>query len=142
MIHLLKASSIAVVTIAILSFGLCGSSMAQNTDMGTSSSATNAESSQVSIDDATLQRTAKAFVKVTRIVDDQKRTMANQTDQQAMQQSAAQAESQKLAAVKSEGLEPQQYNHVLQVVQNDSNLQQKFLSYVKDNRSNSPDSSL
>ena len=67
--------------------------------------------------------------------------MSSQGDEDAKKQAAAQAESDKLAAVKAEGLQPQQYNQVLQVVQNDNNLQQKFLSYVKSSGA-SPDSSL
>jgi hypothetical protein len=33
--------------------------------------------------------------------------------------------------VKAEGLEPEQYNQVLQLVQADPNLKEKFLSYVQ-----------
>ena len=46
------------------------------------------------------------------------------------QQIAEQVESRKLAAVKSEGLQPQQYNQVIQLVQADAHLRQKFLSYA------------
>ena len=43
---------------------------------------------------------------------------------------AQQAESKKIAAVKAEGLQPQQYNQVLALVQSDKSLAQRFLSYV------------
>jgi hypothetical protein len=34
--------------------------------------------------------------------------------------------------VKEEGMEPQQYNNVIQLVKADNTLQQKFLSYVQE----------
>ena len=89
-----------------------------------------AATSPESIDDATLQHAARAFVKVTQIVDKQKRMMNSEGDDSTKAKAAAQAENDKLAAVKSEGLQPQQYNQVLQVVQNDKTLQQKFMSYA------------
>jgi uncharacterized protein DUF4168 len=55
---------------------------------------------------------------------------------------AQQAESEKLAAVKAEGLQPQQYNQVLQLVQTDTNLQEKFLSFVKGSRPSPPNRTL
>ena len=42
-----------------------------------------------------------------------------------------------MAAVKAEGLQPQQYNQVIQLVQADKSVQQKFLSYVNEVK-NSP----
>jgi hypothetical protein len=51
-------------------------------------------------------------------------------DDAQKQDIAEQVESRKLAAVKSEGLQPQQYNQVLQLARADGQLQQKFLSYV------------
>jgi uncharacterized protein DUF4168 len=41
---------------------------------------------------------------------------------------AEQVESRKLAALKSEALQPQQYNQVLYLLKADKQLQQKFLS--------------
>ena len=83
------------------------------------------------IDDATLQRTANAFVKVKQIAQTEKRAVDSASDDAAKMKAAQQAESDKLAAVKAEGLQPQQYNQVLQLVQTDNNLQHKFLSYLK-----------
>jgi hypothetical protein len=42
-----------------------------------------------------------------------------------------------MAAVKAEGLQPQQYNQVIQLAQVDKAFQQKFLSYVNEVK-NSP----
>jgi hypothetical protein len=42
-----------------------------------------------------------------------------------------------MAAVKSEGLQPQQYNQVIQLARADKSFEQKFLSYVNEVR-NSP----
>ncbi len=84
------------------------------------------------IDDATLKQTAKAYVKVIKIVQESKHDLNNGTANDAQkEQTAKQLESEKLAAVKAEGLEPQQYTHVIELVQADQSLQQKFLSYVQ-----------
>ena len=74
-------------------------------------------------DDATLQKAAKAYVKVKQIVHQTKETKAAGS-------SAQPADSEKLDAVKNEGLDPQQYNQIIQMVQNDPGLQQKFAGYV------------
>lgn len=89
--------------------------------------------SHENIDDATLKQTAKAYVKVRQIVDQSKQDLrSNGSSDAQKQETAKMLESKKLAVVKAEGLEPQQYNHVIEVVQVDTNLQQKFLSYVKE----------
>jgi len=94
------------------------------------------------IDDATLQHTAKAFVKVAQIVKSEQSTLNGAADDAAKMKAAQQAETQKVAAVKAEGLQPQQYNQVLQLVQTDSNLQQKFLSYINVGKAGSPTDTL
>jgi hypothetical protein len=90
-------------------------------------SGASAQSAQ--IDDATLQKAAKAYVKVKQIVHQSKQSGAASNSAQPEQAS----QSEKLAAVKNEGLDPQQYNQVIQMVQNDPALQQKFASYVTQN---------
>ena len=87
------------------------------------------------IDDATLKQTAKAYVKVRQIVQKAEQDLNNTTDNAQQQQIAKQAESRKMAAVKAEGLQPQQYNHVIELAQADKALQQKFLSYVNEVKS-------
>lgn len=82
------------------------------------------------IDDTTLKHTAKAYVKVRQIMQTAKQAFNDTNDEAQKQQIAKQAESKKVAAVKSEGLQPQQYNQVLQLAQVDKSFQQKFLSYV------------
>lgn len=85
-----------------------------------------------SVDDATLKRTAAAFVKVREISVMAARAIKSTDDLAKKHQLAAESESAKVAAVKKEGMEPQQYDNVLQMVQADSGLQQKFLSYVQE----------
>ena len=92
--------------------------------MGASSAAAPAQGGQ--IDDATLQKAAKAYVKVKQIVHQSK-----QADSAASAQPATQ--SDKLNAVRDQGLDPQQYNQIIQMVQNDPQLQQKFATYVNQN---------
>ena len=100
--------------------------------------ADSAATSPQSVDDATLQRTAKAYLKVSKIVQDENSAINSAADDSTKTQATRQAESEKMAAVTAEGLEPQQYNHVLQLVQNDTNVQQRFLSFVKGNHAGSP----
>jgi hypothetical protein len=103
-------------------------------DTGSSASAPAAESAQpapaAQVDDATLQKAAKAYVKVKQIVHQTKQAQSAgngaQPDQSAVQ-------SEKIAAVKNEGLEPQQYDQVIQMVQSDPGIQQKFVNYVNQN---------
>jgi hypothetical protein len=85
-----------------------------------------------SLDDATLKRTAAAFVKVREISVKAKQAIDSTDDTARKQQLATESESEKVAAVKKEGMEPQQYDNVLQMVQVDSSLQQKFFSYVQE----------
>ena len=97
--------------------------------MGDSGSSAAAPAQGGQVDDATLQKAAKAYVKVKQIVHQSKQAeSANgaQPDQTA-------AQSEKMAAVKNEGLDPQQYDQVIQMVQNDPGLQQKFATYVNQN---------
>ena len=94
--------------------------------MSDSGSAASAPAQGTSIDDATLQKAAKAYVKVKQIVHQEKQANAAEPPQ-------ASDQSAKMAAVKAEGLDPQEYNQVLQTVQNDPQLQQKFAGYVNQN---------
>jgi hypothetical protein len=89
------------------------------------------------IDDATVKQTAKAYVKVRQIMQSSQQALNNTGDDAQKQQIAEQAESKKMAAVKSEGLQPQQYNQVIQLARADKSFEQKFLSYVNEVR-NSP----
>ena len=83
------------------------------------------------IDDATLKRTAAAYVRVRDIALKTQQAMGTASDQDTKQRMVEQAESEKVAAVKSEGIEPQQYNQVILAVRNNNDLRQKFLSYVR-----------
>lgn len=98
--------------------------------MGESGSMASAPGQSAQVDDATLQKAAKAYVKVKQIVHQSKQAESSSNGAQAEQSSA---QSEKLAAVRNEGLDPQQYNQVIQMVQNDPQLQQKFAQYVNQN---------
>ena len=108
---------------------LPGIAMSQSASMSSDDAASSSEASQ-SVDDATLQLVAKAYVAVRHISDDTKQRLARTQDESEKKQISSQAESQKLNMVKQEGIQPEQYNKVLIMVQNDPGLQQKFLSYV------------
>lgn len=85
----------------------------------------------VSIDDATLQRTARAFVKVQQIATQESNALSNAGNDASRKKVAEQAESAKVGAVQAEGLQPEQYNRVLMMVQADKTLQERFLTYVQ-----------
>ena len=89
------------------------------------------------IDDTTVKQTAKAYVKVRQIVQTAEQAINNTTNSDQQRQIVKQAESRKMAVVKAEGLQPQQYNQVIQLAQVDKAFQQKFLSYVNEVK-NSP----
>jgi hypothetical protein len=82
------------------------------------------------VDDATLKRAARAYVKVRRISDDERGAINGASNDANRQNIEQQAESKKIEAVKAEGLQPQQYNQVLAMVQADKGLAQRFLKYV------------
>jgi Domain of unknown function (DUF4168) len=69
-------------------------------------------------------------VKVRQIAQTAQQALNNTGDDARKEQIAKQAESREMAAVKAEGLQPQQYNHVIRLAQVDKAFQQKFLSYV------------
>ena len=137
--NVLAASAIA----AFVAFpipGVFAQSSGSMNDSGSAASAPAAEGAPAAesaqpapaaqVDDATLQKAAKAYVKVKQIVHQSKQAQSSgngaQPDQSAVQ-------SEKIAAVKNEGLEPQQYDQVIQMVQSDPNIQQKFVNYVNQN---------
>ncbi len=83
------------------------------------------------VDDTTLKRAAAAYVKVQDINAKTRQVLSNTNNEDKKNQIMEQAESQKVAAVKEQGLAPQQYNQVIMLVQADNQLQHKFLSYVQ-----------
>jgi len=109
---------------------LPGVARSQSANPGASSGAAARSASDQNVDDATLQHVAHAYIAVRHITNDTKERLARTQDNSERQQIASQAEAQKLSVVKQEGIDPQQYNKVLQMVQNDPNLQQKFVTLV------------
>jgi hypothetical protein len=139
------STNILTISVAMLAFSLTflispGVALAQAGNTGQSnpgySGATGAVNSGT-IDDATVKQSAKAYVKVRQIMQSSQQALSNTRDDAQKQQIAEQAESKKMAAVKSEGLQPQQYNQVIQLARADKSFEQKFLSYVNEVK-NSP----
>jgi restriction endonuclease Mrr len=83
------------------------------------------------IDEATLKHAATAYVKVKRIVQKREQALSGAGDAAEKEQIAQRAESREKAAVEAEGLQPQQYNQIIQLAQADKAFQRKFLSQVK-----------
>ena len=127
----LAAGALAAFAAFPISGAFAQSSGAMNDSAPAASApAPGAQAQAAQVDDATLQKAAKAYVKVKQIVHETKQAQSSgngaQPDQSAVQ-------SEKIAAVKNAGLEPQQYDQVIQMVQNDPGIQQKFVNYVNQN---------
>lgn len=119
-----------------------GMALAQEGKTNESSSGYSGAPSAVdpgSVNDATIRQTAKAYLQVRQIVQNAQQALNNSAnDTVKQQQIVKQTESQKIAVVKAVGLQPEQYNHVIQLARADSNFRQKFLSYVdKESKSSS-----
>ena len=71
-------------------------------------------------------------MKVRQIEQKARQALNNTSDDAQKRQITAQAESDKIDAVKAEGLQPQQYNHLIELAQADRAFQQRFLSYVNE----------
>ena len=129
-------ATILGLTLALLIFsGVAQSQEGTAGTAGQSSSAYSGASGATNpstINDATLKQTAKAFIKIKQIVQKANVDLSKTTDKAQQQQIAQTAESDKLAAVQAEGLQPSQYNQVIQLAQTDEAFGQKFLSYVND----------
>jgi hypothetical protein len=73
---------------------------------------------------------ARAYVKVRQIADKETSALNVAQDDAPRKQLAQRAETEKVAAVQAEGLQPIQYNQILTLVEADKCLQQRCLSYV------------
>jgi hypothetical protein len=122
-------SYIALAGAALLFATSPGIALSQSAPMESSGAVAQASQPSQKVDDATLQHVAKAYVGVRHITDDTKQRLAR-ADSTQKDQISSQAEKQKLDIVKQEGINPDRYNEVLMMVQNDPDLQEKFLSYV------------
>jgi hypothetical protein len=133
--RLVKLGSAGVLTIAIFMSFAMSPSIAGTADQTAGQSepkysAAPGTAGSQTIDDATLKQAARVFVKVKQIAQREKTVADDAKDEAEKQQIMQQAQSEKLAAVKAEGLQPQRYDQILQIVQADTSLQQKFFSYV------------
>lgn len=82
------------------------------------------------VNDATLKRVAAAYVQVRHITLQTRQTLNNTNDTHKQRQIIRDAELKKITAVKRMGVQPREYNEVILLVQNNNQLQRKFLSYV------------
>jgi len=133
--HLVKLVSAGTLTIAMSTFIATPSSIAQTGDQsaGPNAAGYSAESppaTSPAIDDATLKQAAQTFAKVKQITQREKTAVNDSQNEAAKQKIVQQAQAEKVSVVKAAGMEPQRYDQILQTVQADSNLQQKFFSFV------------
>ena len=87
-----------------------------------------------SVDNRTLEKAARAYVKIQRIKQTEiSETNGSERSDAAGQPRAEQTEAEELAAIKAEGLGPQQFDQILTMLDNDRNLHDRFMSYVNKN---------
>lgn len=134
-------SAWAAMTVALVMFSI-SSVLAQSEDRngGASNpgySISPRSANPQTIDDATLKRAARAFAKIGEIARTEQSVLNGSGDDRTKERAAQEAEAQKVAVVRAEGMQPQQYNQVLQIVQADNDLEQKFLLYVNDPKNSS-----
>jgi hypothetical protein len=129
--HTILAIHVSVLATILTMLLACSDALGQGGDPNNMSSATAPGAVKQQIDDTTVKRTAAAYVKVRRIEQYGQQALAGAGNDAEKQQIAQQVEAQKLTAVKSEGLEPEQYNQVIQLALADKTFQQRFLSYVR-----------
>jgi Domain of unknown function (DUF4168) len=116
---------------------LGNSAMNQNSASDSSYTQASSAANSGSVDDATLKRTAAAYVKL-RDISIKAEQAINRTDDTARkQQLMAESDSAKVEAMEDEGMEAQQYNNIISLLSDNSGLQQKFQSYVKQLRRSS-----
>jgi hypothetical protein len=116
---------------------LGNSAMNQNSASDSSYTQASSAANSRGVDDATLKRTAAAYVKL-RDISIKAEQAINRTDDTARkQQLMAESDSAKVEAMEQEGMEPQQYNNIISLLSDNSGLQQKFQSYVKQLRRSS-----
>jgi Domain of unknown function (DUF4168) len=129
------AATILGLALGLPSLG--NSAMNQNSASDSSYTQASSAANSGSVDDATLKRTAAAYVKL-RDISIKAEQAINRTDDTARkQQLMAESDSAKVEAMEDEGMEPQQYNNIISLLSDNSGLQQKFQSYVKQLRRSS-----
>ena len=82
------------------------------------------------VDEATLNRAAAAFLEVDQFARQGDEQIAATNDAATKKQIADATEKAVTQAVKENGLEPAQYNQILQLVMSNPVLEQKFISHV------------
>jgi len=124
------ALAICVTALSVSLATAAGAGAAMNQAPGPTTPGYSAGKNPQTVDDATLKRAAAAYVKVQHITLETRRILSNTNDANKQHQIIRQAELKEIAAVKRQGMQPQEYNQVILLVRNNDQLQRKFLSYV------------
>ncbi len=92
----------------------------------------NSDSAEIpqTINVVALKHAARAYVALRRINADFKQQLAKTTDDTEKKQIAAKTRTQELEAVRQQGFNPEQYNLIITLVENDPGLREKFFWYV------------
>lgn len=85
----------------------------------------------VGVDAATLERVANAYMEISEIQQAAQARLANEQDQAVIQQETQQANQQMLAAVQNHGVTPDQYQEVIEAVNQDAAVRARFTQLVQ-----------
>jgi hypothetical protein len=77
-----------------------------------------------------LQHAARAYVTVRDVTVDTDRRLARTTDETQRTEIVARAKAKTLDAIREEGLEPEEYDMIITLVNSEPELHNKFLGYV------------
>ena len=93
-------------------------------------SGTTTSSDSHTINTVALQYVARAYVAVRDIMLVVDQQLANTPDEAQQKKIVARAEAKTLDAIREEGLEPEEYDMIVTLVNSDPELHKKFLGYV------------
>jgi hypothetical protein len=125
-----------ILSICLVAFGLAlALSMllsfadSQNKQISETDSATTSSGSQT-INALALQHAARAYVAVRDITVDVDQQLARTTNESEQKEIVTRAEAKTLDAIREEGLEPEEYDMIVTLVNSEPELHKKFLGYV------------
>jgi Domain of unknown function (DUF4168) len=101
----------------------------QNKQISGTNRATTSSGSQT-ISAVVLQHAARAYIVVRDVTFDTDQQLARTTDESQQKEIVARAEAKTLDAIREEGLEPQEYDMIVTLVNSEPDLHKKFLGYV------------
>jgi hypothetical protein len=115
-----------------LSFGIITGLMGALLLAGSPAAAQQASPQDTEISDAQLDQAAQAYMEITKIGESFREEIQTAEDEDERYQLQNRANNEMKQAVQDEGLEVQEYNEIIQGVQNDHETMKKFMAKLKE----------